>query len=339
MVIQGVSYPSDFEAKKSIIAAAAVLSGKGSMPAGDGSLSVRVGPNAVWITVDGADKTALTQDMMVRVDLAGRQSATNKPKPLGCDLESHLRLYRENNNIRSVIHAYPVRAVVFGAENRELSPASLTPAVRRLGRLQLITASDPQKAAENIALCAKSDHGVLIKNEGCMMWGGSVTEVLSYFETLDYYCRALRYLDRTVHAESKPTETISCSGDCGDCSRKSVCDSCNGECRPSGVSYPSALPKGMTGIIRPGAPLPCIPKEKNNSCDDAVSASSLPEAAFEQPENTAVITAVPVSGNEKEVAAAVSDSSGRHPSISASAVVNAPKAAVISEVVRRTISL
>ena len=95
----------------------------------------------------------------------------------------------------------------------------------------------------------------------------------------------------------------------------------------------------MTGIIRPGAPLPCIPKEKNNSCDDAVSASSLPEAAFEQPENTAVITAVPVSGNEKEVDAAVSDSSGRHPSISASAVVNAPKAAVISEVVRRTISL
>ena len=82
MVIQGVNYPSDFEAKKAIIAVAAKLEAKGFQVAGDGSLSVRVGPNAIWITVEGADKAALQQDQLVRIDLSGKQMATNKPKPL-----------------------------------------------------------------------------------------------------------------------------------------------------------------------------------------------------------------------------------------------------------------
>ena len=78
MVIQGVSYLSDFEAKKAIIEAARRLESKGFLTAGDGSLSVRVGPNAVWVTVDGADKAALTQDMLVRVDQIGRASCRER---------------------------------------------------------------------------------------------------------------------------------------------------------------------------------------------------------------------------------------------------------------------
>ena len=54
MVIQGVTYLSDFEAKKAIIEMARRLEAKGWLVAGDGSMSVRVGPQAVWVTVAGA---------------------------------------------------------------------------------------------------------------------------------------------------------------------------------------------------------------------------------------------------------------------------------------------
>ena len=56
MVIQGVTYLSDFEAKKAIMEMARRLEAKGWLVAGDGSMSVRVGPQAVWVTVAGADK-------------------------------------------------------------------------------------------------------------------------------------------------------------------------------------------------------------------------------------------------------------------------------------------
>ena len=55
MVIQGVTYLSDFEAKKAIMEMARRLEAKGWLVAGDGSMSVRVGPQAVWVSVAGAD--------------------------------------------------------------------------------------------------------------------------------------------------------------------------------------------------------------------------------------------------------------------------------------------
>ena len=57
------------------------LEAKGWLVAGDGSMSVRVGPQAVWVTVAGADKAALTQDMLVRVDMNGKAMLSAKPSP------------------------------------------------------------------------------------------------------------------------------------------------------------------------------------------------------------------------------------------------------------------
>ena len=66
MVIQGVSYPSDFEAKKQMIELGRRMDEKSMVIAGEGSLSVRVGANAVWITAEDAEKGALKQENFIR---------------------------------------------------------------------------------------------------------------------------------------------------------------------------------------------------------------------------------------------------------------------------------
>ena len=116
MVIQGVTYLSDFEAKKAIMEMARRLEAKGWLVAGDGSMSVRVGPQAVWVTVAGADKAALTQDMLVRVDMNGKAMLSAKPKPLPEDLPIHLKIYQENENAQCVMHTYPACAAVMGIQ-------------------------------------------------------------------------------------------------------------------------------------------------------------------------------------------------------------------------------
>ena len=194
VVIQGVSYLSDFEAKKAIIATAARLEAKGHLVAGDGSLSVRVGPNAVWVTVDGADKAALTQEMLVRVDLNGRQMASAHPKPLGEDIAAHLKLYRENETIQSVLHAYPVCAAVLGMQGRGVEPACFSPAVRALGRMQLLPAQSPESLAETVGRLSRTDRGVLLQNDGCMTWGKTPAEAAQMLSALDHYCRVMARL-------------------------------------------------------------------------------------------------------------------------------------------------
>ena len=101
MVIQGVTYLSDFEAKKAIMEMARRLEAKGWLVAGDGSMSVRVGPQAVWVTVAGADKAALTQDMLVRVDMNGK--AMLSAIPVACPNPGTLIINRSGSRNRSVL--------------------------------------------------------------------------------------------------------------------------------------------------------------------------------------------------------------------------------------------
>lgn len=271
MVIQGVSYLSDFEAKKAIIAAAAKLEARGFLVAGDGSLSVRVGPNAVWVTMAGADKSALTQDMLVRVDLNGRQMASAHPKPLGDDLPIHLKLYKENELVQSVVHAYPPCAAVLGVLGQAVEAASFSPAVRALGRMQLLPAQQPDAAADAVSALCRTDKGVLLQNDGCMTWGKTPAQAAQMVEALDYYCKvqsrltaagprrcscgrsATGYCDGSCKKQAAPAPAAPCSGDCPNCGAPLAA-------APAVPAAASAAPlTGVTGVIRPGEALPPLP--------------------------------------------------------------------------------
>ena len=171
MVIQGVTYLSDFEAKKAIMEMARRLEAKGWLVAGDGSMSVRVGPQAVWVTVAGADKVALTQDMLVRVDMNGKAMLSAKPKPLPEDLPIHLKIYQENENAQCVMHTYPACAAVMGMQGQTVQPAAFSPAVRALGRVQLLPAQNVDAQAQAVSLLCRTDKAVLLENDGCLTWG------------------------------------------------------------------------------------------------------------------------------------------------------------------------
>lgn len=316
MVIQGVAYPSDFEAKKAIIATAAKLEAKGFLVAGDGSLSVRVGPNAIWITVEGADKSALQQDQLVRIDLNGKQMTSNKPKPLGEDLPIHLRIYKENELVQGIVHAYPACAAVLGCQGKGIEAAAFSPAVRKMGRIQLLPGADGQTQAQAVSLLCRTDRGVLIRDDGCMTWGKSLAEAAQTVEALDYYCKVQKCAGHQRNCTCGHSATgmcdgsckspaPMCTGNCASCASAAVCPKCRRPvAAPAVPPIPATQPAaGMTGIIRPGESLPALPPVASPA--PAPVMPVIPAAAA---------PAVP----EKVLA------------------VNVPKADVMAEVVRRT---
>lgn len=261
-MIQGVSYLSDFEAKKAIIEAARRLESRGFMTAGDGSISVRVGPNAVWVTVDGADKAALTQDMLVRVDLNGKANLSARPKPLGEDLPIHLKIYRENENVQCVLHVYPPCAAVLSQQGQGLSAAEYSPSVRKLGRVELIAGLTGEALSKTVAAQSRTDKGVLLENDGCMFWAKAPIEACHLAEAMEY-----RW---TVGNTIRWSGCVGCEG-CGGCTGGSQCHKCSG-CRGTQPAPPEPPRTGVTGLIRPGQSLPPLPKREVSD----PAASSLP---------------------------------------------------------------
>ena len=233
MVIQGVSYPSDFEAKKLMIETGRRMDEKGYVIGAEGSLSVRVGPNAVWITAEGADKGALKQENFIRVDMNGKQAPGSRNTRLPEDVSVHLGIYSQNPALRGILHGYPAGAVAFAARGCEVTAADYTPSVRKLGRISLIPTGSVEETGRAAALVCKNDSGVLIAGDGCMMWGESLTEAYQKLQAVEYYVK------------------VSSLMGCGNMSAAG----CQQPPERAAVVSPAGMPEeipGLTPLIRPG---------------------------------------------------------------------------------------
>lgn len=235
MIIQGNKYPSDFEAKKQMIEAGKDLNLHQYCVAGDGSISVRIGPNAVWFTQADADKGHLQQDSFIRTDMNGRQSMVGRNAALPEDYEIHLAVYRENPSLRCVIHAYSPVAVTMGIRGQDVKPAGFSPSVRKLGAIPCIQMEETTKMAAQASIVAKTGNGVIVQGDGCYMWGASTQDACTWVQILEYYGKVM---NMTGHCQG---------GDCSSCNFHSA------DIKPEYCST-QQITDGITPLIRPGDP-------------------------------------------------------------------------------------
>lgn len=293
MVIQGVSYPSDFEAKKQMIEAGKRLDQKGYVIAAEGSLSVRVGPNAVWITAEGAVKSELKQENFVRVDLNGKQTPGSRQNRVPEDLALHLRVYEQNPALRCIVHAYPPEGVVLAEQGRELPAADITPAVRGLGAIPVSLQSGEEAVRQAVLIC-KAQSGMVIRRDGCVMWGESLREAMCRMETLEYYGKVSRMMEsgpagcqacrqKNCRTDSAPaempvrTEVAAAAGSYGEGTLLTW----------QKEAVQAGTVEGLTGIIRPGMPFPAAGGGQPQRSAVSEKQPQRPAAAAGQPQRTA----------------------------------------------------
>lgn len=252
VTIQGNRYLSDFEAKKAMIEAGKRMDMKGYVVAGDGSLSVRTGPNAVWITVAGADKGNLTQDMFVKVGLDGKQVISARNKELPPELPFHLNVYQENPEARAVVQAYPPMANLAAFRGKGLEAASYTTAVKKLGAIPFA------ERAEYLKEIVRTVNGVLIHNVGCITWGDTMIQAYYYMEAAEYHAG----MDMNLEKYGCQPELQMSAAE----SRVNVLD--------------TQEFKGVSGLVRPGTiNIPVnIPAEQTYSEKKTVRAVDVPRA-------------------------------------------------------------
>ena len=170
--------------------------------------------------------------MLVRVDMNGKAMLSAKPKPLPEDLPIHLKIYQENENAQCVMHTYPACAAVMGMQGQTVQPAAFSPAVRALGRVQLLPAQNVDAQAQAVSLLCRTDKAVLLENDGCLTWGKTPADAAHLVEALDYYAAV--------------TAKLGCAG----CSK---CGSCGGHC--TGCSK-CGTPAVFSRQPRPRFPVP-----------------------------------------------------------------------------------
>ena len=180
-----VPYPSEEQAKAQILEAGRKLYERGMVAANDGNLSVRVGENALWVTPTGVSKGYMTEEMLVKLDLDGNiLEGSRRPSS---ETKMHLRIYRENPDVRAVIHAHPPASTAFAAAGIPLDKPVLQEAVVQLGTVPVAPFALPgsEAVADSVAPYCKEYRGLLLEYHGAVTWGESMQQAHYRMECLE----------------------------------------------------------------------------------------------------------------------------------------------------------
>jgi L-fuculose-phosphate aldolase len=192
---------SNNEAKESILEIGRRLYARGLVAAHDGNISLRVSPTDFWVTPTGMSKGFLTPDSLVKLSLEGVKLAGSREP--SSEVKMHIALYRENMEIKAVVHAHPPTATGFAVAGVSWDKAVLPQEILSFDAVPLIPYAPPgtEALANAVAAYAKT-HGIaLLETHGALTWGEDAFETYGRMESLEHYAKIVLY---STYIRGKP---------------------------------------------------------------------------------------------------------------------------------------
>ncbi|HCF56618.1 MAG TPA: class II aldolase family protein, partial [Myxococcales bacterium] len=117
--------------RKEAIAVCQRLAALGLIGAGEGNVSIRLGPRRVLTTPSGTNKALLDAHQLVVTDPSGAKIVGARGP--STELRMHLAVYRRRAEVGAIVHAHPPTAIALTLAGIDLSAPVLPEAVTALG--------------------------------------------------------------------------------------------------------------------------------------------------------------------------------------------------------------
>lgn len=188
--------------KEEIVKVATRCYERGLLVAGDGNISVRVGPNRLIATPSGVSKGWMTPEMMVAVDLEGKPLEPTSYK-VSSEWPMHQVIYQARPDIHAVVHAHPPHATAFAVAGLSLDKAILSEVVLTLGCVPLAAYGTPstRELTDAIAPFLEFHDALLMANHGAVAYAETLEKAFNKLETLEHTCK-ISFLARTLGNEN-----------------------------------------------------------------------------------------------------------------------------------------
>ena len=188
--------------KEEIVKVATRCYDRGLLVAGDGNISVRVGPNRLIATPSGVSKGWMTPEMMVAVDLEGKPLEPTSYK-VSSEWPMHQVIYQARPDIHAVVHAHPPHATAFAVAGLSLDKAILSEVVLTLGCVPLAAYGTPstRELTDAIAPFLEFHDALSMANHGAVAYAETLEKAFNKLETLEHTCK-ISFLARTLGNEN-----------------------------------------------------------------------------------------------------------------------------------------
>ena len=118
---------------------------RGMVAANDGNFSVKLSDNEFLCTPTGVSKGFMTPEYICKVDAEGNVIEANEGFKPSSEIKMHMRVYKEREDVKAVVHAHPMYATTFAVCGLPLTEPIMPEAVLSLGTVPLAKYGTPSK--------------------------------------------------------------------------------------------------------------------------------------------------------------------------------------------------
>jgi L-fuculose-phosphate aldolase len=158
----------------------------------DGNLSVRLGEDRFLVTPSGLSKGSMAPEQLVVIDgdarpvRSGGSDTASALKP-SSEILLHLEAYRQRPDIRAVVHAHPLHAIILSMAGISQMACPLPELIVTLGIIattEYATPASPEGAAGIRDLIRRHD-AIVLQRHGSVTVGGSLFDAYLKLEKLE----------------------------------------------------------------------------------------------------------------------------------------------------------
>ena len=178
----------EYELKKLIVDIGKRLWTRGFVAANDGNITVRISENEILTTPTGMSKGFMSEDMIIKMDLDGNIiSAKDEYRP-SSEVKMHIQVYKERDDIKSVVHAHPPYCTSFAVAGIPLDKCILPEAILTLGIVPIAEYGTPStmEIPASIKNHIRNCDAVLLANHGALTMGVDLITAYHRMETLEH---------------------------------------------------------------------------------------------------------------------------------------------------------
>ena len=166
---------------------------RGMVAANDGNFSVKLSDNEFLCTPTGVSKGFMTPEYICKVDAEGNVIEANEGFKPSSEIKMHMRVYKEREDVKAVVHAHPMYATTFAVCGLPLTEPIMPEAVLSLGTVPLAKYGTPSTMESPDAVSEYLPYydAVLLENHGALSYADSLMGAYHKMESLEFYARLL----------------------------------------------------------------------------------------------------------------------------------------------------
>ncbi len=181
--------PTEFEVRKAICEIGKRLYEKEYVAAKHGNISYKYSDDVYFCTPSGVSKVYLTPDKIVKVDASGKKIDNGPCKPTS-EVTLHIRMYKENPEVRALIHAQPPVSTAYAIKNAPINDCVLPENYVYLG---VVPKGAYNKATGEISAelkdCMKNKKGFLYEGMSVFSTGDTLENAFDNVDSLEFYAK------------------------------------------------------------------------------------------------------------------------------------------------------